>query len=428
MGNQFNRREFIRLGTAAGLAGGLGGAVLAAEGRSKPIRLGVVGVGGRGTYLLGLALAAGVEVPALCDIREPNLNRAIEVVAKARGGKKPEGYSRGPLDYQRMVEREDLDAILIGTGMQIHAPIAVAAMRAGKHVLSEVAAAMTLDDCWQLVDATEQTGKIYMMAENCCYWEHLLAVEQMIRQGLFGELTYAECGYVHDCRSLMLEPDGSLTWRGEMVRDSAGDNYPTHNLGPVARWLGINRGDRFVSVVSRANGQKSWQDYLAQKLPADHPTRKIEYRGSDSVSTLIRTAKGVVIDVRYDIISPRPAWGPYHALQGTRGSFESRMEKVVWLAERSKQPKWQPLSEYAAEFEPPKWKQFRQQAATSGHGGADFFVMHEFLEAVRSGGPSPVDVYDAVAWSSIIALSAKSVAEGGKEQESPDFTRGKWQA
>ena len=426
MDRTLDRRDFLRLGAAAGVMTGLTAASAAYQGEQKPLRLGVVGVGSRGTYLLRLALAAGVEVPSLCDISEANLNRAIDVVAQARGGRKPEGYSRGPKDYERMVQRDDLDAVIIGTGMQIHAPIAVAAMRAGKHVLSEVAACMTLDECWELVDTVEATGKLYMLAENCAYWEHLMMVGQMIRQGLLGELTYAECGYVHDCRYLMLQPDGSLTWRGEMIRDFAGDNYPTHNLGPVARWFGINRGDRFVSLVSRATGQKAWQDYLAQKVPADHATRKFKYQGADSVTTMIRTAKGALIDVRYDILSPRPAWGPYHAVQGTKGSFESRT-KEIWLDERTSGHKWQPLADYAAEFEPPKWKQFREQAKQSGHGGADFFVIHEFLEALRSGGPSPVDVYDAVAWSSIIPLSAQSVAQGGKEMEIPDFTRGKWQ-
>jgi predicted dehydrogenase len=427
MKKSLDRRDFLKLSAAAGLAAATMRSTVAQD-SPKPVRLGVVGVGGRGTYLLNLALAAGVEVPALCDIKEDHLKRAIELVAKARDGRKPEGYHQGPTDYERLVQRDDLDAILIGTGMQSHAAIAVAALKAGKHVLSEVAACMTIQECWDLVNAAEQSGKVYMMAENCCYWEHLLGVETMIRQGLFGDLTFAECGYVHDCRFLMLEPDGSLTWRGEMIRDFAGDCYPTHNLGPVARWLGINRGDRFVSLVSRSSGQGAWQSYLAEKIPADHPTRKLTYQGSDSVSTLIRTAKGVLIDVRYDILSPRPAWGPFHALQGTKGSFDSRGGNQIWLQGRTKEQKFESWEPYAKEFEPAKWKQWRSQAAGSAHGGADFFVIHEFLEAVRSGGPSPVDVYDAVTWSSIIPLSAKSVAEGSSVLEFPDFTRGKWEA
>lgn len=422
-----DRRDFIQLGAAAGLATGLSASLHAQE-PAAPIRLGVVGVGSRGTYLLRVALAAGVQVPALCDINEANLTRATELVAQARDGAKPEGYSRGPEDYLRMLDRDDLDAILVGTGMQTHAPISVAAMKAGKHVLCEVAAAMTLDECWQLVDTVEATGKIYMLAENCCYWEHVMMIDRMVEESLFGELTFAECGYVHDCRSLKVKPDGSLTWRGEMIRDQAGDNYPTHNLGPVARWFGINHGNRFVSLVSRATGQRSWQAFLAERLPPDHPTRRIEYKGADSVSTLIQTASGALIDVRYDISSPRPAWGPYFALQGTKGSFETRTQRQIWLEGRTEGRKWQPLADYATEFEPPKWRQFREQAQVTGHGGADFFVIHEFLEAVRSGGPSPVDVYDAVAWSCIIPLSHNSITEGGREQEVPDFTRGKWQA
>lgn len=427
MERRFDRRSFLRTASVAGLTTTMTGRILA-QPAPKPVRLGVVGVGSRGTYLLQLALAAGVEVPALCDIKPDHLERARSIVAKARGGRKPEGYQNGPTDYERMLQRDDLDAILVSTGMQLHARIAVAAMRAGKHVLSEVAACMTLQECWDLVDTTERTGKVYMLAENCCSWEHLLVVENMVRQGLFGELTFAECGYVHDCRQLLLEPDGSLTWRGEMVRDGAGDNYPTHNLGPVARWLGVHRGDRLVSLVSRSTGQAALQSYLAEKLPPEHPTRKLKYQGSDSVSTLVRTAKGVLIDIRHDILSPRPAWGPFHALQGTKGSFDSRGGNQIWLAGRTKEEKFESLEGYSKQFEPPKWKALGERARGSGHGGADFFVIHDFLEAVRQGGPSPIDVYDAVTWSSIIPLSAKSVAEGSRVQEIPDFTRGKWQS
>ena len=232
MNGRFNRRQMLRVGATAGLATGLAPTVLGAA-KQDPVRLGVVGVGGRGTHLLRLALKAGAQVPALCDIKPPNLQRAIDIVKNARSNT-PEGYLRGPKDYLRMLQRDDLDAVICGTGMQSHAEICIATMRAGKHVLSEVAAAMTLDECWGLVRAHEETGRIYMLAENCCYWPHMLMVRRMVERGLFGEITYAECGYVHDCRRLAFDSDGNLTWRGEMARDYAGNLYPTHDLGPIA--------------------------------------------------------------------------------------------------------------------------------------------------------------------------------------------------
>ena len=425
MHEKINRRDVLRIGTAAGLAAGLAPAVMAQQ-TPKPIRLGVVGVGGRGTHLLRLALNAGVEVPALCDIKEPNLIRAIGVVEKARGSK-PEGYSKGPKDYLRMLERDDLDAIICGTGMQVHAEICIAAMRAGKDVLCEVAAAMTLDECWGLVRAQEETGRIYMMSENCCYWSHMFMIRKMVEVGLFGDITYAECGYVHDCRALAFDGEGKLTWRGEMARDNAGNLYPTHDLGPIAKCIGINRGDRLVSLVAMESRSDSIENHVAQQFPADHPARKVRFQLADSTNVLIRTAKGVLIDQRFDMYSARPAAGPYHALQGVKGSYDSRL-KSIWIEGRSTGHKWDPEDKFAKEFEHPLWTNLAEKAKGSGHGGADFFVVYDFLETVRNGGPAPVDVYDAAAWSSIIPLSGKSIAEGGAVQEIPDFTNGKWKA
>ncbi len=423
---RIDRREMLRIGAAAGLAAGLACAASAQE-KSKPVRLAVIGTGSRGTHLLKLALDAGVEVPALCDIDEAHLNRAIDLVAKARDGRKPAGFSQGPKDYQRMLRRDDFDAVLVGTPMQVHAAMSIDALRAGKHVLSEVAAAMTLDDCWGLVRAAEETGRIYMLAENCCYADHALMILNMIRKGLFGTLTYAECGYVHNCPGLMFQADGALTWRGEMTRDFAGNLYPTHSLGPVARWLGVNRGDRMVSLVAGATGHASLNQFVSQRFPAGHPARQIRFQAADSTTVLIRTAKGVLIDLRYDIVSPRPVVSTtYLGLQGTTASYESRTGSL-WVQGRSKGNAWEPAADYAKEFEHPMWTESRRQAAGSGHGGIDFFTVRDFLRTVQRGGPSPVDCYDAAAWSSIIPLSGKSLAEGGKPQEIPDFTRGKWE-
>lgn len=284
---------------------------------------------------------------------------------------------------------------------------------------------MTLADCWGLVRASEESGRVYMLSENCCYWEPLMMVRNMVRQRVFGDLTYAECGYVHDCRTLMFERNGTLTWRGEMARDYRGNLYPTHAIGPVAQWLGIHRGDRMVSLVAQGTGQSNLVDFIRRQFPKDHPAQKIRFQSADSVTTLIRTAAGALIDLRYDISSPRPVpTTTYYSLQGTRASYESRTGSI-WIDGRSAGHAWEQASRYAKEFEHPTWTQFRSQAAGTGHEGGDFLVVNAFLEAVRSGGPAPIDACDAAAWSAIIPLSGKLIAEGA--EEIPDFTRGKWE-
>ena len=309
MFKDIRRRDFLQLGAAAGLSAGLAASVSAAE-KSAPVRLGVIGVGSRGTHHVRLALAAGVEVPAICDINQANLNRALDIVEKARQGRRPEGYSKGPTDYRRMLQRDDLDAVLVITPMQDHAVMSIDSMRAGKHVLSEVAAAMTVDECWGLVRAAEETGQVYMLSENCCYWRHVMQIQNMVDKGVFGDLTFAECGYVHDCRFINFKGDGTLTWRGEMARDFSGNLYPTHSLGPVAKWLGINRGDRMVSLVASSTKAAGLHDYAVKRFPEGNPARQEKVKVGDSVNVLIRTAKGRLIDLRCDMFSPPPA--PQH--------------------------------------------------------------------------------------------------------------------
>ena len=426
MRSPMNRRDLLRAGAAAGLASLARTRADGAE-PAKPARIGVIGTGGRGTHLLGLALHQGVQVPALCDIQPAHLNGAIRLVAKARGGKKPAGYAKDAHDYRRLLQRDDLDAVLIATPMQWHAVMATDAMKAGKAVLSEVAAAMTLEECWSLVRTAEKTKTLYMLAENCCYWPHVMTVEKMARAGLFGEPTYAECGYVHDCRFLIFQNGrGELTWRGEMMRDYSGNLYPTHSFGPVAKWLGIHRGDRIVSLTAMSTGRKSIDDYVRRRFAAGHAARKITFQAGDSTTVLLKTARGVMIDLRYDTNSSRPhPRTTYHHLQGTRGAYESRRD-AVWMRGKSKGPQWEPLAKYADGFQPDLWKRHGQRAAESGHGGADFFVIHEFLRCLRDGSPAPIDVYDAAAWSAIIPLSAKSIAAGSRAVEMPDFTNGRW--
>ncbi len=410
-----NRRLFLASAAAASAAG-----------KDQPVRLGVIGVGHRGTSLLRVCLTIpGVAVTAVNDLEETKVARAVDYVQGA-GQAKPAIFAGDARAYLRLLDRNDVDAVLIGTPEPLHAPMAVDALLAGKHVLSEVAAATTLADCWRLVRTVEQTRRVYMMAENCCYYRTNLLVGNLVRAGLFGELTYGECGYVHEVRRLFFTPDGKLTWRGELSSWRA-NWYPTHALGPVAQWMGIHRGDRLDAIVSMATSSASMDAYVARQFPPDSPARGRRF-GGDSITSLIRTAKQRVIEIRFDVSSPRPHPSTtYFTLQGTAGSYrDAEGEQRIWIEQRSPRYAWEPLTPYAAEFDHELWRRHAAEAGKTGHGGSDYLMLRDFFEAVRSGRPSPVDVYDAAAWSAVIPLSEASVQAGGAPQAFPDFTSGKW--
>jgi predicted dehydrogenase len=378
--------------------------------------------------LLRLALGfEGVEATAICDINPDHLKRAVRLVEKTRG-RRPAGYSAGPTDYRRLLAREDVDAVIVATPMQLHGVMSVDGLKAGKHVLSEVAAAMTMDECWGIVRAAESSDRLYMLAENCCYYRQNMIVRQMVAAGLFGPMTFAECGYVHDCRALAFEADGSLTWRGEMARDYVGNLYPTHALGPVCQWLGIQRGDRLVSLAAATSGQQGMSRYLSRRFPRDHPAANTRFAVGDTTTVLIRTAQGAVIDLRYDTCSARPHPSTtYFTLQGTTASYrDDGSAQQIWIEDKTKGYSWEALEKHAPAFEHPLWRRHRERATGSGHRGADYFVLTEFFEAIRAGRPAPIDAYDAAAWSCVIPLSAASIKGGGAPQGIPDFTGGAW--
>jgi len=416
------RREFVGYGVA-GMAAGL---TSRARGAAMQ-RWGFIGTGGRGTYLMGQALAIPeVDVPAACDINQQHLDGALAVVEKARGHV-PEGYSGSPKAYRELLKRDDIDAVVIATPVPLHAKMAADAMRAGKHVLSEVGGAYTLDDCWDIVDAEAESGRTYMLAENVCYYRQNLMVLDMVARGLFGDLTYAECGYVHDCRALYFDPAGNLTWRGELCRDARSNWYPTHAIGPVAQWLGINRGDRFESLVAVQSDERALSKYVHEHFGADHALAKTKFALGDSTTVLLRTARGAVVDLRFDVCSARPVvMTTYFQLQGTRAAYEDRLGERIWIEGRSPENTWEDLAKYQDEFKPALWARWGEEAAATGHGGADFFVIREFFEALRDGRPAPIDACDSAAWSCITPLSADSIERGGEPVDVPDFTRGAW--
>ncbi|MBN2309495.1 MAG: Gfo/Idh/MocA family oxidoreductase [Candidatus Hydrogenedentes bacterium] len=416
-----SRRGFM---AAAGAAAVAAPAALAqGQAETPPARIAFIGVGNRGTGLLkGLLQVPGTAVTAICDIDEEHLNRAIELVNRAHGNT-PAGFSRGPYDYRRMLERDDFDAVLIATPAPLHAEMSVDAMLAGKHVASEVPGAYTIEECWNLVKTKEKTGKRYMLLENYNYARQRMMVYNMIRAGVFGDVYYGECSYIHDCRSLRFESDGSLTWRGQIKAEQFGNLYPTHSLGPVSKWLDINRGDRLVSLVSMMSRPAAIHAYAENRFGADSAAAQTKFINGDMCVTLIKTANGRLITVYYDSDSPRPA-DIFYLAQGPQGVYDSR--RGIYIDGVSPAHQWEEAAQYAEKYEHEYWKTRGEEASRTGHGGGDYFVVSDFVEMARRDEEPWIDVYDSATWSSVVELSQQSIRANGSSVEFPDFTGGKW--
>jgi predicted dehydrogenase len=410
-----NRRSFLTAGAVA--------AALFAE--EKPVRIGMVGVGSRGTGLLrNLLDLPGVQVPAICDINEANLSRAQGIVEKA-GRSKAEGYSKGIEDYRRLVERADLDAVVNATPWEWHAPIAVAAMKAGKYAAVEVPAALTVEECWELVDTSEKTGMPCMILENVCYYRNVLMVLNMIQQGVLGELIHAEAGYQHDVRGGKISAGGDLRWRGVHSAKRNANVYPTHPIGPVAWWMNINRGDRFTYLVSMSSKARGINNYARKRLGPQHPLAKRPFALGDVNTTLIRTENGLTVTLYHDTNLPRP-YDLILRVQGTEGIYSGTLEKI-YVEDRSPKPHtWEDPDAYYKQYEHSIWKTLGETARNYGHGGGDYIELHQFVKAVRNKTQTPIDVYDTATWSVITPLTEKSVASKSGPIDFPDFTRGRW--
>ncbi|WP_135556282.1 Gfo/Idh/MocA family protein [Paenibacillus cymbidii] len=394
----------------------------------RRVKLAVLG-GNRGQAFnaaLGL-LREEVELTCICDLSGETI---ASWQARFPG-------IRGYADYADMLETGDCDAVFIATPIAQHAGQAIAALRAGKHVLCEVYAADTIDEAWALVEAVEQSGLVYMLAENYCYLRANMAVLNMVQSGVFGDITFAEGAYVHDCRRLRLDERGALTWRGEQLRRFRGNSYPTHSLGPIARWLGVNRTDRLVRSATFVSRTGSLLHYIADRYGADHPALQPGFWAhGDTVTTVVETASGALATLRFDGDSARPHNMAGYSLQGTKGAYLSGRyegeDGLVWLEgigqtdEYGQAAEWDRLSALYDRFEHPAWRRYKEQAQRTGHGGGDFFVLRDFVAAIREGTPPPIDVYDAAAWSAVVPVSAESVRRGGAPVEIPDFTRGRW--
>ena len=419
------RRSFLKTSLVAAAALAVGRA--SAEDIPKPIRLGMIGMGGRGNSLLDtLLLFPEAEVRAVCDLLPDHAQNAAAKIEQ-RTKRRAEAYAGSELVWEKLLGRADLDAVIIATPWDWHGRMAAATMRAGKYPGVEVPAAITTRECWDLVRTSEQTGIPCMMLENVCYFQRVLTLLRMVREDVFGEILHCEAGYQHDCRFLMLDAQGKLTWRGRHSATLNGNLYPTHAVGPVAQWMNINRGDRFVSLVSMSTPARGLKRYAAEKLGPDHELARRDYAQGDINTTLLKTANGRTVTLYYNLLSPRP-YDSIQRLQGVKGIYQG-INNSLSLEQPGHNPdQWEPFEPWQQKYAHPLWQALAADAARSGgHEGAEYLMFHDFFKAVRNKTPAPQTVSDAATWSAIVPLSIESVARGSKPVAFPDFTNGKWQ-
>jgi predicted dehydrogenase len=389
------------------------------------VRIGFVGVGGQGSvHVDNLLDIEGAEIRAICDIVEWKVARAQDAVVAA-DQPRPAGYARGPRDFERMCAEQDLDLVFTATPWEWHVPVMLAAMQHGKHAATEVPAAMTVDDCWRLVETAERRQKHCVMMENCCYDRREMLALHLVRKGILGELLHAECGYLHDLRATKFAKEGEGLWRRAWSQQADGNLYPTHGLGPIAQCMDINRGNRFDFLVSMSSNHRGLEQYASEHFADADPRRRERFKLGDVNLTLIRTLKGQTISLAHNTNNPRP-YSRLNLLQGTKGIIQGWPDRIH-IEGRSPEHAWEPLTRYYDEFEHPLWKSERVQRATAGHGGMDFLEDWRLIQCLQAGLPTDQTVYDAAAWSAIVELTMRSVANRGRSQDVPDFTRGKWQ-
>jgi hypothetical protein len=389
------------------------------------VRIGFVGVGGQGAaHVRNMIRVPGARITAICDIVPDRVALMQKWVVEA-GQKEPTGYARGPRDFERLCETEDLDLVFTATPWEWHVPVCVAAMKAGKHAATEVPAAMSLDDCWQLVEQAEKHRKHCVMMENCNYGRPEMMVFNMVRQGVFGEILHAEGGYLHDLRAIKFSNRGEGLWRRAWASKVNANLYPTHGLGPVANCMDINRGDRFEYLVSMSGPSRGLQQWAKDHLPADAPQRAEKFVLGDVNVSLIRTARGKTIYVSHDTNLPRP-YSRIHLVQGTRGLFQGYPDRV-YVEGRSPEHQWQDAKAYLEQYDHPLWSELTKSAEGAGHGGMDYIEDYRLIKCLREGLPTDMNVYDAAALSAVVQLSERSNAKRSSAVDFPDFTRGRWQ-
>ncbi len=436
-----SRRKFVKDVSlaAAGLAMVRPGSLWSSV-PDRKVRLGFIGTGLRGQSHLALALRrADTEVVAVCDVDSRMLQMTNDILQKA-GKPMPKVFTGDPYAYRKLLELKDLDGVIIATPWEWHAPMILDSLAAGiKYVGTEVILGISLEQHWEVVRAAEQHQAHVMMLENVCYRRDVMAVLNMVRQGVFGEIIHLQGGYQHDLRGVKFN-DGKnayghgaefgekafseARWRTNHSVHRNGDLYPTHGVGPIAMMIDINRGNRFESLCSFSSKTRGLHEYIVKQGGAGHPNAAVRFSLGDVVTTQIRCANGETILLQHDTSLPRP-YSLGFRVQGTNGLWMD-VNKGIYIEGISKAEDWDAAQTWYDKYDHPLWQKWSKEAEGAGHGGMDFFVLHAFIESAKRGVPTPLDVYDAATWSAITPLSESSIELGHQTVDFPDFTGGGW--
>ena len=397
----------------------------------KTIRFAVCGTGRRGTSLAKDTILALPDVE-ICAVSDPYMDKA-EGCASAieeKAGYRPNVYR----DHVELFENEKPDAVFVATGWKEHVAVAIHAMEKGVAVACEVGAAFSEDECRTLIETYERTKTPFMLLENCCFGREELLATAMARDGRFGEIVYCHGAYMHDLREQVSHGELRRHYRNGEYSTRNRDNYPTHDLGPIAKLIGINRGNRMVSLSSRASKARGVHDYIVRSEDEDIKyLASREFAQGDIVETLIACENGELINLRLDTTLPA-YYSREFTVRGTRGLYKQDTNMAVFDGEDIDHGgkieymlrEINNAVKYHDEYLPDMWKNITPEIEEAGHGGMDYFEFEVFCDCLRNGKEMPIDVYDAAAWMSISYLTEQSIAQGGASVDIPDFTNGKY--
>lgn len=393
----------------------------------EKLNIAFVGLGNRGYYLLDQTVLPmkDINIVAVCDSYEDRVEKVAKLIEEKKGN-----VPFKTTKYEDILELENLDGVVISAAWEAHVNMTIAAMEKGIAVGCEVGGAYSIDDCWRLVHTYEKTHTPVMMLENCCYGRREMMVLNMMRKKIFGEVVHMKGGYRHDIRDEVSGGEENRHYRLRNYIHRNCENYPTHELGPISKALGINNGNRLLSLVSMSSKAAGLRDYIKDRFP-ESDLNNITFNQGDIVTTMIKCANGETITIDLDTTLPR-GYSRGLEVHGSKGLYMEDNDSI-FLEEDMKgkdhfnwKPYWGNAKDYEEKFDHPLWAEYVKGEVQAGHDGIDWLVMRAFFESIKRGTYMPIDVYDMATWMAITPLSEMSISMGSAPVAIPDFTNGRW--